>query len=113
MASAETKIRTVPDFLDSTPLMEFVERLKNTTPEKREYWLNRLGGKRGIPDTRPEPKVFMVSPTTIGFDNDGKMVPKSRYVRRHRKPSDNKNTKNTWSMMPREELKRLRKLGRR
>lgn len=114
MAPTQTKKRTVPDPLDSTPLLELSERLKNTTPEKREYWLNRLGGKPGTPDLRPKPKVFKVPQDIVmGFDNDGNMVAKTREMRRKKKPYDVKFTKNTWSMTPKKELKRKRKLGRR
>lgn len=85
------KVPTVPSFIDDA----FIATLPK---EKQAYWANRKKGQRGMPNIRPQPKVVKVSDTTIGFDNDGNMIAKSRAVRRRKLPSDPKYTKATHSL---------------
>lgn len=86
----ETKkkhVPTVPDFIDDA-------FIKTLSKEKQAYWKNRKVGKSGMPDLKPKPKVLSTpQDIQIGFDNDGKMVYKTRALRRRRLPSDNEHTK--------------------
>lgn len=82
-------IRQAPDWIDE-------KTVKSLPPEKQYYWHRRLGGQNGQEDNRPKPTVFKTPDNiTIGFDNEGRMVARTRAYRRKKVPTDNKYTKNT------------------
>jgi len=66
-----------PTFIDE-------ESVKKLSPEKQQYWANRI---RGLPGQGPKPKkpgVTLSSDVTTYFDNEGNMVTKNRAARRQR-----------------------------
>lgn len=80
-------VRKAPDFIDD-------KFIKTLSKEKQDYWANRKAGKNGNPDLTPAPKaVSAPQDIVMGFDRDGNMIAKTRAVRRHKDPSDPKNTK--------------------
>lgn len=82
-------VRQAPDFIDDA-------LIATLPPEKQSYWANRKAGKNGNPDLTPKPTVFKTpDDVQIGFDNDGKMVTKTRAMRHRKPPTDVKDTKST------------------
>lgn len=93
MAPTEKKERkyTPPSFIDE-------EFIKTLSPEKQQYWANRIVGN---PGTGPKPKKSEIKPTgdaATYFDNDGNMVVKNRLARRQKEPTDPMFTKATHSL---------------
>lgn len=82
---------TPPSFIDE-------KIIRNLSPEKRQYWANRI---LGHPGQGPKPKKSEAKPTDGGittFDNNGNMVIKNRAARRQRPATDPKYTKATHSL---------------
>lgn len=84
----EPHVREAPSWIDP----EFVKNLKDI--DKKDYWERRLKGLNGQEDLTPKPKVIKTPDNiTIGFDNEGKMIAKTRAYRRKKLPTDNTKTK--------------------
>ena len=77
--------------------------------DKDKYWEQK---KDNVGSKRPKPKVTPTGDAETSFDNEGRMVVKSRAYRRRpiKLPGDNLFTKKTITKAKR---KALRKLGRR
>jgi hypothetical protein len=91
-AKQKVKVPTVPSFISD-------ELVKTLSADKQEYWANRKQGKRGQGDAPKLTKQIKTpDDVTIGFDNNGNMVAKTRAMRRRKPPTENKYTKATHSI---------------
>lgn len=80
-------VYVAPEWIDQ----KFVKTLSK---EKQAYWANRVLGKVGQGEPKNLTKVFKTPENiTIGFDNNGQMVAKTREMRRQKLPADNTKTK--------------------
>lgn len=91
-AEKRKHVRKAPDFIDD----KFIATLEKS---KQDYWKRRKAGKNGQEDLRPKPK-FIKEPQgiTMGFDNEGQMVAKTRAMRRQKPATEAKYTKATHSV---------------
>jgi hypothetical protein len=86
-------VRKAPDFIDEA-------LIATLSKDKQAYWNRRKEGKNGQDDIRPQPKVIKTpQDVTIGFNNEGQMVAKTRAVRRQKLPTNNTKTKKTHSIV--------------
>lgn len=68
--------------------------IKTLSKEKQQYWADRILGKAGNGAYTPKTTVFKTpDDVQMGFDNNGRMVAKTRRLRRHKMPSDTQYTK--------------------
>lgn len=87
------------------------EIIKELSPEKQQYWANRVLGNNGQGVVAPKAKVFKESGATISFNNAGEMVVHNRASRRQRPATDPQFTKATNWMVKARKIEKARELA--
>lgn len=70
--------------------------VRTLSKDKQKYWATRIQG--GAPKPKATSPIKIPEDIVIGFDNSGRMVAKTRALRRQKLPTENKYTKSTHSI---------------